>query len=225
MREEKMAKRKMLIASLITILFSLGLISMSFADTPTAADTPTEAIRTTVDSVLDTLKDEELAKPANNEKRREQIRSLIRERFNFIEMSRRSLARHWKGRSDAEKREFVDVFSDLLVASYIGKIESYTDEKVRYDKETIKKEGKYGVVSTSIVTENVDIPIDYKLINKKGKWWVYDVVVEGVSFISTYRSQYNEIIVKKSYAELISSMKKKLDEVNEVDETPEAKKS
>ncbi len=130
-------------------------------------------------------------------------------------MAKRSLARHWKKRSSEEKKEFVDIFSDLLERSYIGKIEGYTDEKVNYDKEVLKGKGKYGVVNTTIVTKDVNIPIFYKVRYKNNKWWIYDVVVEGVSFISTYRSQYNKVITRESYAKLIGKMKTKLNSVNE----------
>ncbi|HDK41322.1 MAG TPA: ABC transporter substrate-binding protein, partial [Nitrospirae bacterium] len=85
--------------------------------------------------------------------------------------------------------------------------------KITYDKEVVRKGGKYAVVSTMIVTENVDIPIDYKVMLKTDKWWVYDIVIEGVSFVSTYRNQYNKIIMKQSYAKLIQKMKSKLEEV------------
>ena len=179
-----------------------------------ASDRPIDAIQATVDAVLNTIKDKALSDPARKEERRKKISALLRERFNFQEMAKRSLAKHWKERTPEEKKQFVDIFSDLLEASYIGKIEAYTDEKVRYDKEVIKKKDKYAVVSTSVVTKDVDIPIDYKVINKGDGWFVYDVVIEGVSFISTYRSQYNKVIIKESFAGLIDKMKKKLEEVN-----------
>ena len=139
---------------------------------------------------------------------------MIKDRFNFVEMSKRSLARHWKERSLEEKKEFVGVFTDLLISSYISKIDGYSDEKVVYGKEILKGKDKYGVVSTKIMTKKVDIPIDYKVKLSKGKWWVYDVVIEGVSFISTYRSQYNEMIVRESYTKLIKKMKTQLEDVN-----------
>jgi phospholipid transport system substrate-binding protein len=179
-----------------------------------AAATPIAAISETINSILETLRDKELSQPSKKTERREKIRKLIRDRFDFKEMSKRSLARHWKKISADEQGQFVTIFSDLLEASYIGKIEAYTDEKVTYDKETLKGKGKYGVVSTSIVTKSVSIPLDYKLKFKNDKWWVYDVVIEGVSFVSTYRSQYNKIIIKESFAKLLEKMQTKLDEVN-----------
>lgn len=188
----------------ILVLFSIG----------DAVSVPTAEVKSTIDSVLDTLKDKNLSLPANKEERRNKIRALLGSRFDFKEMAKRSLARHWKKRTLEEKKEFISIFSELLEASYIGKIEAYTDEKITYDKEVIKGSGKYGVVSTTIATKKVDIPIDYKMILKDSKWWIYDIVIEGVSFISTYRSQYNKVIVKKSFTELIRQMKDKLNEVN-----------
>jgi phospholipid transport system substrate-binding protein len=193
------------------MLYALILMVLSAA---ALASTPQESVQVTVNSILDVLRDRALTKPDKKEERRSRIDTLIRERFDFQEMSQRSLAKHWKGRTEAEKAEFVSIFSDLLISSYIGKIETYTDEKVTYDNEELKGKGRYGVVSTTIVTKDVNIPIDYKVILKGDKWWVYDVVVEGVSFISTYRSQYNKVIIKESYSALIDKMKEKLNGIN-----------
>ncbi|MBI4848860.1 MAG: ABC transporter substrate-binding protein [Nitrospirae bacterium] len=187
---------------------------LSFRTSALAVNTPTEAVKSTVDAVIDTLKDRGLSAPDKKQERRSRIKALISDRFDFEEMSQRSLARHWSERSPEEKKEFVNLFSELLRSSYIGKIESYTDEKITYGKETLKGDGKYAGVDTTIVTKNVNIPIEYRLMLKEDKWWVYDVVIEGVSFISTYRSQYNQIIVNESYSGLLKKMKSKLDEIN-----------
>jgi phospholipid transport system substrate-binding protein len=195
------------------LLYFISLCILGVSTQANAAATPTVAISGTINSILDTLRDKELSQPSKETERREKIGILIRDRFDFKEMSKRSLARHWKKISSDDQKQFVSIFSDLLEASYTGKIEKYTDEKVTYDKEKLKGKGKYAVVSTSIVTKSVNIPIDYKLKLKNDKWWVYDVVIEGVSFVSTYRSQYNKIIIKESFAKLIEKMKTKLDEV------------
>ncbi len=124
-------------------------------------------------------------------------------RFDFREMSKRALARNWKKRSKVEQDEFVGLFSDLLQNTYISKIEAYTDEKVTYDKEIIRKGGRYSIVKTSILSKDIIIPIDYRLIHRGDDWRVYDVLVEGVSIISNYRSQYNTILSRESFPELI----------------------
>jgi phospholipid transport system substrate-binding protein len=203
-----MKKKRTFILHIIAVyIFTI----VSFA---TAASAPTDALKASIDSILEILRNKNLAQTDKKAERRSQIRAIIRNRFDFREMARRSLAANWKKRSSEEQKEFVEIFSDLLQSSYIGKIEGYTDEKITYDKEVLKKKGRYGVVSTTIVAKDVNIPIDYKLILKNDKWWVYDVVVEGVSFISTYRSQYNRVIKRESYAVLIEKMKSKLNEIN-----------
>ncbi len=194
--------------------FICAMLVLSSAVFAIAAGPPINDIETTINSVLATMRDAELSHEDRKQERRDKIRVIIRDRFDFTEMAKRSLARHWKKRTPDEKNEFVAIFSDLLEASYIGKIEAYTNEQITFDKEAIKGKGKYGVVNTTIVTKDINIPIDYKVIQKQEKWWVYDVIIEGVSFISTYRSQYNKIILKESYAGLITKMKTKLDEVN-----------
>ncbi|MEW6418192.1 MAG: ABC transporter substrate-binding protein [Nitrospirota bacterium] len=200
--------REKIIASLL-IMFILPFFSITEA---ALSESPLTSIRSTIDEVLETLRDKTLAQPKNKEKRREKITNLIKSRFDFEEMSKRILGRYWKDRTEDEQKEFISLFSELLEASYIRKIESYTNEKVTYDNESIKAD-RYGVVSTSIITAKTTIPIDYKVILKDNKWWVYDVVIEGVSFITTYRNQYNKIITSESYAQLIKKMNEKLKEV------------
>jgi phospholipid transport system substrate-binding protein len=201
-------RKKRITILLITISFILSCYPAAGA----SLTTPTISIKTTIDAILDTLKDKNLSLPSNKEKRRNKIRTLIRDRFDFEEMAKRSLATHWNQRTPKEKEEFVSIFSELLEASYMSKIESYTNEKITYDKETTIEDNRYAAVDTSIITPNVTIPIEYKVILKNNKWWVYDVVIEGVSFISTYRSQYNRIITGESYAKLIGKMRDKLNE-------------
>lgn len=215
--------RKRRITFLIIVACIVFCFSVAGASLP---NTPSTAIKTTVDGVLDTLKDKNLSLPSNKEKRRSKIREMIKDRFDFEEMAKRSLATHWSQRTPKEKEEFVSIFSDLLIDSYIGKIESYTNEKITYNKENVKEDGKYASVDTSIITQNVTIPIEYKVMLKNNKWWVYDVVIEGVSFITTYRSQYNKIITGESYAKLIQKMKDKLNEEDKrlQEKKPAAKK-
>ncbi len=198
------------------LLFAIFIIcSVSLSAANAAADTPKEAVKSTVELVLEVLRDKGLSSPGKKQERRSKITALIRGRFDFEEMAKRSLARHWKERTPEEQKEFVSIFTDLIINSYIGKIEAYTDEIITYDKEALKGEGRYAIVSTTIKAKDVDIPIEYKVILRTDRWLVYDVVIEGVSFISTYRSQYDNIIAKESYKKLIRKMKEKLKEVTE----------
>jgi phospholipid transport system substrate-binding protein len=191
-------------------LLCVGLLLVSFSGA-FAAESPKEAIQTTVDTIISTLK--EGGQSARKKEKRAKIQTLVRSRFDFDEMAKRTLARHWEKRTPAEKKEFTSIFSDLLVYSYLGKVEGYTDEKITYEKGKSDDGDDYATVDTLIITKNVNIPIQYKVMLKNSRWWVYDVVIEGVSMVSTYRTQYNKIILGESYEELIKKMKSKLVEV------------
>ena len=188
------------------LLFSIFIISSTLQ-----AGEPLNLIKQTIDEVIDILKDEELKKPDKGADRRAELRRVIGERFDFEEMAKRSLALHWKKRTPEERQEFIPLFSDLLERSYVNKIESYTDEQILYTDQTIDDD--YASVKTKIITKrNVEIPIEYRLLNKNNQWGVYDVVIEGVSLVNNYRNQFNKIIRKDSYEELVKRMKNKQEE-------------
>lgn len=173
-----------------------------------AAEGPKDQVKQTVDKVLDILKNKELKKPGKTKERRAVIRKTISARFDFEEMAKRSLAIYWQKRTAAERKEFVSLFTDLLERSYINKIESYSDEKIIYEDQSI--DGDYATVKTKIVTKrNVEIPIVYRLLKKGPQWFVYDVVIEEVSLVNNYRTQFNKIIRTKSYEDLVRRMKDK----------------
>ena len=175
----------------------------------TSADmSPTDSIRTSVDSILALLQNKELDQAT----RRDEMRKVINGRFDFRAMSQRTLATNWKKASSEQKQEFVQLFAQLIENTYIGRIEAYTDEKVDFPGEKVK--GKKAVVETLILTASADIPINYKVYRKKnGEWWVYDVIIEGISLISNYRSSYQEIVSKEGFDGLIAKMKDKIKEL------------
>ncbi len=195
--------RDVIIFSLILLFFNLNI---SFS-----ATSPKEQIKKTIDSVLQIVKDPKFKGKENTQKRRAALRHEISKVFDFEEMSKRSLGIYWRERTPQEKKEFTELYRDLLERSYVGKIESYTDEKIIYYDEKI--ENKYAEVKTKIVTsDKKEIPIDYKFYFDGKDWKVYDVVIEGVSLVSNYRSQFNKIIRNQSYQELIKRMKAKQQE-------------
>jgi len=172
------------------------------------AGAPTDQVKQTVDKVLDILRNKEMKKPANEKKRRAEIRKVVSERFDFADMAKRSLGIYWRQRTPEERKEFVPLYTDLLERTYIKKIERYTDEKIAYTGEKI--DGNYAVVDTKVVTtKNIETPIDYRLLNENGQWMVYDVSIEGVSLINNYRNQFSSIIHQKSYEELVKKLKSK----------------
>jgi phospholipid transport system substrate-binding protein len=175
------------------------------------AGPPTEQVRGSVDRVLQILSDPELKKTNRTADRRTAIRTVAAEIFDFTEISQRSLARHWAARTPAERQEFVQLFGDLLEYSYITKIEAYSGEKIQYAGEV--PDGDQAVVKTRIVTKTgVEIPVDYRMFLKADRWRAYDVNIEGVSLVSNYRTQFNTVIQRNGYADLVSKLKAKQDE-------------
>jgi len=172
------------------------------------AGAPTDQVKQSVDKVIDILKNKEMKRTDRVKERRTAIRKVVGERFDFEEMAKRSLAQHWSKRTPEEKKEFVSLYSDLLERTYIRRIENYTDEKVIYVDEHIDNE--YAVVRTKMITKrNVEIPIEYKLLQNNGKWMVYDVIIEGVSLVNNYRTQFNKIVRSGSYEDLVKKLKNK----------------
>ena len=190
-------------------LLSLGL-SLAFAPVVGSAEgSAIDAVRTSVDGILDILKKGDTM---DKDARRSAMEVIIDERFDFRAMSQRTLATNWKKASDAEKQEFTDLFSQLIQSSYVGKLEAYTNETVEYVTEKVK--GRKALVETLIKTASADIPLNYKLYSKDGNWLVYDVVIEGVSLISNYRSSYQTIVKKEGFDGLMAKMKAKIKELD-----------
>ena len=183
-----------------TALTLLVLMHSSLA----VAASPGEEVRASIDKVLATLKDPRLQK--NPEKRRESIKEIIRERFDFGETARRSLGPEWQRRTPEERKEFVKLFIDFLEGAYISTIEDV--ESVRDLRE--KEDGSYAEVKTKMVDKKgSEFSVDYRLHNVNGDWKVYDVVVENVSLVNNYRNQFNRVLTRYSYTELIRRMKAK----------------
>ena len=176
------------------------------------AGVPTDQLRGATDRVLKVLQDPELKQPAKAEARRRQIRAIADEIFDWQETGKRALARHWQGRSPNERQEFSALFADLVERSYISKIEQYSGERIVYGGETV--EGDQATVRTKLITKsNTEIPIDYRMQKEGDRWRAYDVVIEGVSLVSNYRTQFNRIIQQSGYPELVNKMKAKQDEL------------
>jgi phospholipid transport system substrate-binding protein len=174
----------------------------------------TDEVKKTVDEVVRIVADKELKKPQNEKKRRKELKAAIGRIFDYGEMAQRSMAQHWKDRSPAEKKEFVQLFETLLENSYAGKIESYNREKIVYLNESV--DGEYAEVKSKVITPKRDeYTLDYRLMNKGGKWMVYDVSIEGVSMVSNYRTQFNKIILNQGYGELLKKLRSKSEEITE----------
>jgi len=167
-----------------------------------------DQLKQSIDSILAVLKNPEFKSESQKEKRRDMLGKIVEERFDFEKMSQLSLARYWKERTQDEKSEFVALFGRLLKDTYITKMEGYTDEKIIFLKERRKK--KKVQINTKIITQTIEIPINYRMFTRENDlWMVYDVVIEGVSLIGNYRSQFGQILERDSFEELMDKLKKK----------------
>jgi phospholipid transport system substrate-binding protein len=179
---------------------------------PSLAGQATDQVKGTVDQVLKILADPTLKSERKTKERRAKLRKTVLERFDFSEMSKRSMGLYWKERTPEERTDFVRLFTDLLERAYIDRVEGYTGEQILYLEETASSDGSYSEVRTKIVTKrNQEIPIYYRLQRADSKWEVYDIVVEGVSLVNNYRTQFSKIIRTSSYQDLVKKMQAKVE--------------
>ena len=165
-----------------------------------------DQIRGTIDRAIGILRDPALAAKDRKEERRDLLRKEIAPVFDFGEMAKRSLGPNWRERTPEERDRFVSLFRELLENSYLGKIESYQGEEIRYGKETV--DGPYAEVETTVVTgKGLEIPVDYRMLEDGGRYRIYDVVIEGISLVGNYRSQFNSILQNSSFGELMEKLR------------------
>lgn len=196
--------RKALILLLCFILFGFPFQAMAGA--------PTETIRSMVDEVIRLLNDPALQGPAKRHILRQRVKEVVDRRFDYEEMAKRSLGPTWAKLSPAQRSEFTRLFAELLEVSYSDKLEQYSGETVSYLSET--QDGDYAEVRTVLVRRNDRIPMTYRLLNQS-RWMIYDVVIEGVSLVSNYRSQFQQVISQSSYAELVRRLRNRVAELRQ----------
>jgi phospholipid transport system substrate-binding protein len=174
--------------------------------TPALAGEPTDRIRRTGDKIISIANNPELMTPDRVLERCRVIREALNELFDWEEISRRSLARHWDQRTEREKEKFVELLARRLERACIRRLDSYPSFEVHYVSQTL--DGDSGVVTARIVTEKGrEIPFAYRVKKKGDGWLVYDISVEGISLINSYRTQFNSFLVGASYHELIKKLK------------------
>jgi phospholipid transport system substrate-binding protein len=189
---------------LIALLFAVVTQTVSDA----CAGLPTDQIKATVDKALVVLKDPRLKPPAKQTERREQLKQVLFSRFNFAEMAKRSLGPNWPRRTPQEQEEFVRLFTEVLERAYAEIIETYLNEKIVYLNEKIDA-GYADVNSKVVTTTGEEYSINYRAQLVGNEWKVYDVVAENISLVNNYRSQFNRVIAKSSYEELVRRLKDK----------------
>jgi phospholipid transport system substrate-binding protein len=185
--------------------FTVALTFMLVFQVPPAeAGAPTDQLKRHVDEVIGVLDDASTkSQPA---KRRAAVRKVAEGIFDYPETARRALGPHWSARTPEEQREFVAIFADLLDHAYLSKIDVYQGEKVQYTGETV--DGDQATVKTTLVIpKGTSIPIDYRMHRVNDRWRVYDVVIEGVSLVANYRTQFNRIVRSESYPALVQKLR------------------
>lgn len=174
------------------------------------AGSATDQVKGTVDQVMKILSDPTLKGEKKVQERRARMRKVVLERFGFTEMSKRSLGRYWNERTPQERTEFVRLFTDLLERAFIDQVDGYSGEQVVYEGESV--DGNYSEVRAKIVTKkNQDVSITYRLLKHDSNWEVYDVIVENVSLVNNYRTQFSKIIRTSSYEALVKKMQAKIE--------------
>lgn len=186
-------------------------VAVVFPAQPVAGGPATDAVKSSINELIQILDDKELKKPGRAEERRRKLEQVIGNRFSYEEMAKRSLGAPWKELNEAERKEFVELFQRLLSKSYAGKIEGYSGEQIQYLNE--RHADEFAEVRTKIVSGKAEIPLDYRLLQIAGDWRVYDVVVDGVSLVNNYRGQFTKIIRESSYKGLVEQLRKKSESV------------
>jgi phospholipid transport system substrate-binding protein len=175
---------------------------------PARGGTPAEEIQGAVEKVVSILNDPNLKAPAKRQERLEQLRRVIYPKFDFAEMAKRSLGSHWQKRSAQEQREFVKLFTLLIENAYMENLETYDGEKVAITGQ--QQEREYAEVRSRIGTkQGQEYSVDYKLMRTSDNWKIYDVVIENISLVNNYRSQFNRVVAQSSFEELLKRMKDK----------------
>jgi len=189
----------------IRLAFAILLLSPSLCLAASALDT----VKTNVNSVIEVLRDPGLKGEKGLKVKREKIEATASSFFDFVELSKRTLGVSWNSFTPDQRKTFVRLYQSLLEQTYVERITAYSGERLNFSKEMPLSDDT-AEVQTSVLAKGGEVPIDYRLINKDGQWRVYDVVVEGVSLISNYRSQFREILGNGSPQTLIDSLEKKL---------------
>ena len=196
-RVDELARRALVISA-------AGLLCLFSA--PAWAGAPTEQLKGSIDQVIRILQDPKLKQESMAAERRAAIRKQAEAIFDFTETGKRALGQHWQSLTDSQRQEFTSLFTDLLERSYITRIEQYSGEPIVYVGDST--DGDTATVRTKFVTkQGTEIPIDYRLIRRGDRWLAYDVLVEGISLVSNYRTQFDRIMRSAAYPELARRMR------------------
>ena len=185
-----------------------GLLVLALFNGAWALPQPQEQVETMINSVLDVLQQTELS----SVERKELVSGRVQRFLNVTSMSQRTLGSYWQGATEEQRQRFAGLFVKVLEGTYLNRIGDYSGGEVQYLKQRVK--GNKAIIDTKIVTEDLVVPVQYKMIFDNDSWQVFDVVIEGVSLIRNYRASYGEIIRKDGYDGLFALMEQKVIDLN-----------
>jgi phospholipid transport system substrate-binding protein len=188
-----------------------SIVALLLFSPPVSAGPPLDAVQASANKVIEVLRDPVLKAPTAKEAKKAKLRSIYDVMFDDVELSKRTLSRNWNSMTVDQRKEFVLLFRQVLEKAYIDKILDYADEKIVFERENMLSKTQ-AEIQSRIVTASKEIPITYRVILKDGAWKVYDVVVENVSLVLNYRTQFNDILTKETPAQLIETLRKRVAE-------------
>jgi phospholipid transport system substrate-binding protein len=189
---------------------------VAVATAPAMAGVPTDVVRDYTDAVVRVLEDPALKSEDRRSERRAAVRKIAIDIFDVQETARRALGQHWQQRTPQEREEFVQLFADLLERTYINKIDLFGGEQLKFTEE--KVDGEHAVVRAKVITkQGTEVPVEARMLNRTGRWQIYDIVIENISLIGNYRSQFDRIIRSSSYGELAKRLRTQGAFLNEKD--------
>ncbi len=193
------------------LLITASILLALFAAQTAFAGLPTDQLKAQIDLVIKVLENPVLKSAGKTKERRQAIRKIADEIFDWAESAKRALGRHWEERTEAQREEFVELYRGLLERAYIAQIERYSEETIEYAAESVDSD-QATVRMTVTTRKGLEMPIDYRMLRRRDRWLVYDVGIDGVSLVSNYRSQFSKIIQTSSYPQLVKEMKAKQNE-------------
>ncbi|MBI2152619.1 MAG: ABC transporter substrate-binding protein [Candidatus Rokubacteria bacterium] len=188
----------------------LGLVAaLALLPIPAGAGAPTDQLRAAAEKVTQILDDPALQAEARAPERQAAVRAAVIDLLDFTEISRRALGRHWRPLTDAEREEFVALFRALLDRTYLPQIKLYQGERIQFVGESV--DGDFSAVQARVATRRgQEAAVMFRLHRRDERWLIYDVSVEGISLVSNYRAQFDQIIQRASYQALVERIKQKL---------------
>jgi phospholipid transport system substrate-binding protein len=191
------------------LFVGLSILMLFLITTAVYAGAPLDTVKINADQVLDVLRDPKLKAQSAKEMKKDKLRAIYVNMFDEVELAKRSMGMNWNKLNATQRQEFVKLFEQVLEKAYADRILAYTNEKVEYTKESMVS-GSMAEVRTKVITASKEIPINYRVILKDGAWKVYDVVIENVSLVQNYRTQFNDILAKNTPEQLLEILRKKV---------------